>query len=288
MPIVPRQLVISPASGLSGGGGVDSRYMNFTVDTSIAGSSGVGNFTFPVLGTGINYDIYYDGASSPRTGLTESVTLDDFNGAPGIKEIQVRGTPKRLNVNDTDDPDKWLSILSWGSDVAWGSNIASFLRGCRNLTFIASDYIADSAISIYNSPFRDTAIPKPIAFPNSDGATIPSCFRDCSSIVSVLNGDYELMKTLGGASQGFRNIPVLTRWEQEFFQNTVASDFLNCWNSCAFDQASVDFILNQHVLSGVLNGATTLTGASMSPPSAAGLADAATLTGRGWTVQVNS
>ena len=69
------------------------------------------------------------------------------------------------------------------------------------------------------------------------------------------------------------------------FDTATSTDYNNAFRNCALTQQSVDNILASIVASGISSTSNiSLQGGTSSTPSAAGLADVATLQGRGWNV----
>lgn len=81
----------------------------------------------------------------------------------------------------------------------------------------------------------------------------------------------------------FSGNPLLTTITLPTVLNTV---FVDATGS-GLNQATVDAILHKLVLGGQANGTCSLDGGTNATPSAAGLADKATLVGNGWTVTNN-
>jgi hypothetical protein len=71
------------------------------------------------------------------------------------------------------------------------------------------------------------------------------------------------------------------------FDNCLATNFTNAWQSCALSQESVDNILVSLDTAGQSNGVVNLDGGTSSAPGTAGLAAKASLQAKGWTVITN-
>jgi len=102
------------------------------VDTTIAGTTGVGNFELRVAGT-CNFNIVWGDGTMDRN-VTATITHN--YPAAGIYKVAVVGVLPRVVYNNTSDRLKVKKILSFG-DIVWGTNQANAYWGCNNLESIA-------------------------------------------------------------------------------------------------------------------------------------------------------
>ena len=139
----------------SGGGGAPAIDLDFvfTVDTTIAGTSGVGFITLPAAGT-LNCDIDWgDGTST--TGVTTTVT-HDYTATTGAGTYTVRasGTSISFNFNNAGDKLKMGIISNWGIYDLRGT---SSFYGCSSMTCTATDAATFTTTDLRNH-FRTCAL----------------------------------------------------------------------------------------------------------------------------------
>src|SRR5690606_28592150 len=109
-------------------------------NTSNPGTSNNDQLTIPTLGTGYNYNIYWENFNDPTnngtlTGQTGSATITF--PAQGLYWVKITGDFPRIHFNNTGDRLKLIEINAWG-DIQWQSMQAAF-RGCENLQLHALD-----------------------------------------------------------------------------------------------------------------------------------------------------
>tara|TARA_R100000963_G_C4642117_1_gene105734 strand:- start:1473 stop:2282 length:810 start_codon:yes stop_codon:yes gene_type:complete len=121
----------------SGGASVPNLDFVFTVDTSIAGSSGVGFMALVMNHTPINCDIDWgDGTSD--TGVTTNITHDyTATTGAGTYTITASGTIS-IYFNNGGDKLKMTNIANWGLFKMRDANKNTF-KGCANMTATATD-----------------------------------------------------------------------------------------------------------------------------------------------------
>ena len=106
------------------------------VDTTIAGSSGVGNFKIETDPLDIyRYKVEWGDGSISAT--TSSSDLTHTYPSGGTYTIKISGRFDAYQCNNSIEADKIISINSWGN-VKWKQFSTAF-RGCANLTGITSD-----------------------------------------------------------------------------------------------------------------------------------------------------
>ena len=124
----------------SSGGGAPAIDLDFvfTVDTTIAGSSGVGFMALVMNSTPINCDIDWgDGTSD--TGVTASIT-HDYTATSGAGTYTIRASGANISIyfNNSGDKLKMSNIANWGMSRIRDANKNTF-KGCSNMTVTATD-----------------------------------------------------------------------------------------------------------------------------------------------------
>lgn len=104
-----------------------------------SGMSPPNEIVIPTIGSGYNYDIYWEEIADPThfgtaTGLKSGTNI--FFGTPGTYRVEITGSFPRIYFNNSGDKDKLLTIEQWG-DGEWASMNNAF-SGCTNLSFGAS------------------------------------------------------------------------------------------------------------------------------------------------------
>ena len=112
----------------------------FTVDTTIAGTSGVGKFQIPlVFFAGINASVNWGDGSSNAITTSNPPLISEIQhtySTPAVYTIKITGNFGGWSFNNGGDRLKMSNIVSWGSLKITTS--AGF-RGCTNLTCSATD-----------------------------------------------------------------------------------------------------------------------------------------------------
>jgi len=103
------------------------------VDTTIAGTTGVGNFELRVFGTANNFNIVWGDGTMDRN-VTANITHN--YPAAGIYKVAIVGVLPRVNYANAGDRLKVKKILSFG-DIVWGIDQMDAFWGCGNLESIA-------------------------------------------------------------------------------------------------------------------------------------------------------
>jgi len=185
-------------------GGVDTNVVfRLEIDTTIAGTTGVGNFELRGAGTR-QYTVDW-GDGNVSTGLTGDVT--HTYAVAGIYTISVAGLFPRVFYNNGGDKDKVKKILSFG-DIVWGSFAQAF-RGC-GITDINSVIANGQAVTSFNSAFREMQL-----------STIPAGLFDNCPLVSTLFACFQVNQ-LNTIPQGlFDNCPLVTSFQLCFFDNQI-------------------------------------------------------------------
>jgi len=109
----------------------------FTVDTTIAGSSGVGNFALPLTtSTGLDCFVYWgDGSYDNITSHTAPEVTHTYPSG-GTYTIKITGDLLGWQFNNGGDKLKMGEIQKWG---ALNISVDLGFRGCSNMTCTATD-----------------------------------------------------------------------------------------------------------------------------------------------------
>ncbi|MGB0523329.1 MAG: BspA family leucine-rich repeat surface protein [Flammeovirgaceae bacterium] len=108
------------------------------------------SITIPTTGTGYNYAVDW-GDGEIESGYAGDATYTFTS--PGTYEVRIIGDFPRIYFNNGGDATKIQSIDQWG-EMEWTSMQAAF-RGCRNLTYTATDVPDLSNVTDMSSMFRD-------------------------------------------------------------------------------------------------------------------------------------
>jgi hypothetical protein len=123
------------------------------VDTLIAGTSGVGNYTMPLSTNPIdlNLDIYIDDVFLRKVTDAggRTITLAEFGGTSGLKTIKLVGAMERWRFAGGGDKDKLTDITQWGQ---FNTDISFSFQGCINLTNISA---TDAPVNAITNPSND-------------------------------------------------------------------------------------------------------------------------------------
>jgi len=198
------------------------------VDTTIAGTTGVGNFELRTTGTR-NFNVVWGDGTMDR-----NVTADITHNYPaaGIYKVAVVGVLPRVVYANTGDKDKVKKILSFG-DIVWGSFVQAF-RGCNNLTDINGVIANGQAVGSFAFCFQVNQL-----------TNIPvGLFDNCPLVTNFFRCfEQNLLNTI---PQGlFDNNPLVTNFERTFqnnglipncpsdlfANNPLANNFSNCFLS---------------------------------------------------------
>jgi len=185
-------------------GGVDTNVVfRLEIDTTIAGTTGVGNFELRGAGTR-QYTVDW-GDGNVSTGLTGDVTHN--YAAAGIYTISVAGLFPRVFYNNAGDRLKVKKILSFG-DIVWGSFDFAF-RGCA-ITDINGVIANGQAVANFGSAFREMQL-----------NIIPAgLFDNCPNVTTFINCFFD--NQINTIPQGlFDNNPLVTNFQNCFFNNQL-------------------------------------------------------------------
>jgi len=246
-------------------GGVDTSVVfRLEIDTTIAGTTGVGNFELRGAGTR-QYTVDW-GDGNVSTGLTGNVT--HTYAVAGVYTISVAGVLPRVFYANAGDKDKVKKILSFG-DIVWGSFADAFF-GCGITDINGVINNGQGVISFFR------------AFQANQIATIPQVVFDNCPLVINFQQTFQLNQ-IDTIPQGlFNNNPLVTNFSSTFrnngsipncpsdlfANNPLANDFTNCFNGCTLPTQTYSDMLvsldqnNQNTNVPFHGGNSTYTGAA--------------------------
>ena len=212
---------------------------------------------------------------SASSNLTK-VNLNDINtslvtnlaelarDADGITRFDARGWDTSQVTN--------ISLLFFGSNSLVFADVSTW--DVRSVTTAQSCFL--SCTNLFN--------------PDLSGWVLPNCtnlisfMHNCSSITRLDISGFNLT-SLTSASQMFFNASNLNQLTVgSAFDNSPNTNYSLAFSGTSLNQQSVDDVLASINRAGTSNGTLHLTGANVSPPSAAGDVSVAELQSRGWTV----
>lgn len=131
-------------------GAISVEPFTFEVDTTIAGSSGVGNFQLPLVNDGntLNAQVLWgDGTSDTITTYNQAETLHTYPSG-GTYTIEISGKISGWQFANGGDKLKMGDVSKWG---ALNISVSSGFRGCTNLTCSATDapLITSTDLNLY-------------------------------------------------------------------------------------------------------------------------------------------
>jgi len=263
-------------------GGVDTSVVfQLEIDTTIAGTTGVGNFELRGAGTR-QYTVDW-GDGNVSTGLTGDVT--HTYASAGIYTISVAGLFPRVFYNQTGDRLKVKKILSFG-DIVWSAFLNSFL-GCENLTDINGVISNGQAVTTFFQCWNNcdvTIIPQGL-FDNCPNVTsFFACFRN-NGVNFIPQGLFDNCALATDFSLCFNLNGLIPNCPSDLFANNpLANNFTNCFNGSTLPTATYSDMLvsldqnNQNLNVPFHGGNSTYTGA------AAIAARANLVNVKGWTI----
>jgi len=246
-------------------GGVDTNVVfRLEIDTTIAGTTGVGNFELRGAGTR-QYTVDW-GDGNVSTGLTGDVT--HTYAVAGVYTISVAGLFPRVFYNNAGDSQKVKKILSFG-DIVWGSFNAAFL-GC-GITDINGVISNGQAVTSFFRAFQNNQIATILAglFDNCPLVTnFQSCFNT-NQIDTIPQGLFDNCPLVTNFDSTFRNNGSIPNCPSDLFANNpLANNFGNCFfNSTLPTQTYSDMLVsldqnNQNLNVPFHAGNSTYTGAA--------------------------
>jgi hypothetical protein len=246
-------------------GGVDTSVVfQLEIDTTIAGTTGVGNFELRGAGTR-QYTVDW-GDGNVSTGLTGDVTHN--YASAGIYTISVAGLFPRVFYNNGGDRQKVKKILSFG-DIVWGDFNQAF-RGCA-ITDINGVISNGQAVITFESALRDMALTLILAslFQNCPLVTNFSfCFIN-NQIDTIPQGLFDNNPLVTNFESTFRNNGLIPNCPSDLFANNpLANNFTLCFfGSTLTTQTYSDMLVSLDANNNNLNvpfhgGGSTYTGAA--------------------------
>jgi len=263
-------------------GGVDTSVVfRLEIDTTIAGTTGVGNFELRGAGTR-QYTVDW-GDGNVSTGLTGDVT--HTYAVAGVYTISVAGLFPRVLYDNLGDRLKVKKILSFG-DIVWGSFLRAF-RGCNNLTDINGVISNAQGVSSFSQAWNIcnlTTIPQGL-FDNCPNVTnFGSCFNG-NQINTIPQGLFDNCPLVTNFDSTFRNNGSIPNCPSDLFANNpLVTTFANCFNGSTLPTATYSDMLvsldqnNQNLNVPFHGGSSTYTGA------AAIAAKASLVNVKGWNI----
>ncbi len=177
------------------------------VDTTIAGTTGVGNFEFRVAGT-CNFNIVWGDGTMDRN-VTANIT-HNYPSA-GIYKVAVVGVLPQVFYNTFGDRLKVKKVLSWG-DIVWSNDQSRAFRRCA-LTEIAHPNQSLNNITIGLLTFTQnflSSLPSAMTLPLlSDGRNM---FQE--NLLTDLPAGMTLPNLINGTSMFQDNTINTTRYSQ--------------------------------------------------------------------------
>ncbi len=260
------------------------------VDTTIAGTTGVGNFELRTAGTR-NFNVVWGDGTMDRN-VTATIT-HNYPSA-GIYKVAVVGVLPRVFYNNAGDRLKVKKILSFG-DVVWGDFVQAFLGcGITDINGVINNGQGVSSFSICFANNQINTIPQGF-FDNSPNVTsfslafidnlisfIPqNLFDNCplvttflqtfqnNQITSIPQGLFDNCPLVTTFNRTFQNNGLIPNCPSDLFANNpLANNFTNCFqNSTLTTQTYSDMLVNLDQNNANLNvpfhgGNSTYTGAA--------------------------
>jgi len=234
------------------------------VDTTIAGTTGVGNFELRVTGT-CNFNIVWGDGTMDRN-VTATITHN--YPAAGIYKVAVVGVLPRVFYNQTGDRLKVKKILSFG-DIVWGSFLNAF-NGC-GITDINGVIANGQAVTNFQA-----------FMPNNLLTTIPvGLFDNCQNVTTFFRtfrenfintipvGLFDNCPLVDTFNDCFRNNGLIPNCPSDLFANNpLANNFTSCFQASTLPTQTYSDMLvsldqnNQNLNVPFHGGSSTYTGAA--------------------------
>jgi len=234
------------------------------VDTTIAGTTGVGNFEFRVTGT-CNFNIVWGDGTMDRN-VTATITHN--YPAAGIYKVAVVGVLPRVLYLNQGDRLKVKKILSFG-DIVWGSFGGAFW-GC-GITDINNVIANGQAVTSFNLTFNFNQISSILSglFNNCPNVTnFSNCFQN-NPLVTIPQGLFDNNPLANDFSNTFRNNGLIPNCPSDLFANNpLANNFTSCFQGSTLPtQTYSDMLVSLDANNANLNvpfhgGSSTYTGAA--------------------------
>jgi len=184
------------------------------VDTTIAGTTGVGNFELRVTGT-CNFNVVWGDGTMDR-----NVSADITHNYPaaGIYKVAVVGVLPRVFYNAAGDRLKVKKILSFG-DVVWGDFENAF-RSC-GITDINGVIANGQGVTSFMNAFRNMQL-----------STIPAGLFDNCPNVTTFNAAFPVNQLTTIPAGLFDNCPNVTNFGVCFQQNQITTIPQGLFDNC--------------------------------------------------------
>jgi len=252
------------------------------VDTTIAGTTGVGNFElrFSIV-TPPNCNIVWGDGTMDRN-VTANITHN--YPAAGIYKVAVVGVLPRLFYNNAGDRQKVKKILGFG-DIVWGSFANAFFGcGITDINGVINNGQAVTSFFVAFSAMQLTTIPQGL-FDNNPLVTNFSQTFNINQINTIPQGLFDNNPIVTNFNATFRNNGLIPNCPSDLFANNpLADNFANCFlNSTLTTQTYSDMLVsldqnNQNLNVPFHAGNSTYTGA------AAIAAKASLVNVKGWNI----
>jgi len=196
------------------------------VDTTIAGTTGVGNFELRVALTN-NFNIVWGDGTMDRN-VTATITHN--YPAAGIYKVAVVGVLPRVFYNNGGDKDKVKKIISFG-DIVWGIFAQSFWGcGITDINGVIGNGQAVTNFQAFMSNNLLTTIPVGL-FDNCPNANnFQGCFTN-NPINTIPQGLFDNCPNANNFSGTFRSCEIDTIPQGLFDNCPLVTTFENCFRA---------------------------------------------------------
>jgi surface protein len=186
----------------------------FTVNTAIAGASGVGNFQLPLVSSlPLNALVNWgDGSTDTITTFNQAETLHTY-ASGGTYTIAITGDLSGWRFATGGDILKMMNVISWG---ALNISVDSAFYGCANLTASATDAPLITTTS-FNSLFRNCSIFNGnVSNWNTSSVTL---------MIETFRNAFLFNQNIGSW-----NVSNVTRMDEMFLSATAFNQNIGSWN----------------------------------------------------------
>ena len=215
-----------------------AEFIQFTVDTSVAGDSGVGNLRPPTPGNipgGQTTDFDIGWGDGDFTRYNANPRPEHTYSSAGIYTLRLVGPGCIGHLQfATSDPAKYTDITYWSDEGDWNVNEGQFMRltpitGISASNSITSARMTSSYRMFLGCNFLTSGPEKVLSFGNADGNAAAAAFSGCS----VLNQDLSVIDWSAATSLNgtFNNCTILDFDATDVFNPSVtslASTFFGC------------------------------------------------------------
>ena len=202
--------------------GEDLDKLIFKIDTTIAGTSGVGNFALPGRGSGNNYTVEWgDGTSSTHTGTSATHNYS----TPGVYTCKISGTFRGFGFAAAGDRLKLIELLNEGNTGLDTNQYAAF-RGCENLSICLFSFD-----SVTNCSYMFNNCTSLASLPMATFDSVTNCdnmFAGCTSLASLPMATFD---NATNCNTMFNNCSNLTSLPLAIFDNATSCNYM--FNNCS-------------------------------------------------------